>query len=112
MSAVPLPQSTQYRQGHLEKRGGTGTPDWMHLSVGGTLLAGSLLLLTGKRKAGLVVTAAGAALAILEHKEIVTEWWEALPGYLEKAEQMVSQAQETIEDLSAKRDKLLSLFGR
>jgi hypothetical protein len=87
-------------------------PDWMRIGVGASLLTGSLLLLTGKRKAGLVVTAAGTALAILDNREFVSEWWDALPHHLQKAQHMLEQTQQTIDDLTAKRDKVMALFGK
>jgi len=86
--------------------------DWMRIGVGTTLLTGSLLLLTGKRKAGLVVTAAGTALAMLENKEVVREWWDCLPGYLENAQRFLDFATSTIDDLTDKRDKIISLLGK
>lgn len=116
MSAVPLP-TRNYPQGHTESRmetigNITKNPDWMRIGVGATLLTGSLLLLTGKRKAGLLVTAAGTALALVEHREVVSEWWEALPQHLQKAQTMLEQAQNTIDDLTQKRDQVMSLFNR
>jgi len=122
-TTAPLSQSAQhpqgyYPQGHMESREQarhnevTTEPDWMRIGVGCTLLTGSLLLLTGKRRAGLLATFAGATLAALEHKEIVREWWDTLPGYLDKAQQMLDQATATIDDLSAKRDKIMSLLRK
>jgi hypothetical protein len=87
-------------------------PDWMRIGVGASLLTGSLLLLTGKRKAGLLVTALGTALAMLDNKEIVADWWEALPNHLQKAQRMLDQTQQTVDDLTDKRDKVLALFGK
>jgi cupin superfamily acireductone dioxygenase involved in methionine salvage len=84
----------------------------MRIGVGASLLTGSLLLLTGKRKAGLLVTAAGTALAMLDNREVVAEWWEALPQHLDKAQQILNQTQHTIDDLTAKRDKIFELFGK
>lgn len=113
MSAVPLTSPTTYPQGHIESRNQAAeTPDWMRIGVGSTLFAGALLLVTGRRKAGLVVTLAGTALAMLENRELVAEWWEKLPGQLQKAQQMLDQAQSTVDDLSAKRESLRQLFGR
>ena|SRR4051812_21671484 len=111
MSAVPLPTRTVTQMGsRVESM--VKNPDWMRIGVGASLLTGSLLLLTGKRKAGLVVTAVGTALAVLEHREIVAEWWEALPHHLQKAQHMLEQTQQTIDDLTQKRDKVMSLFGK
>jgi len=42
----------------------------------------------------------------------VREWWDTLPGYLDKAQQMLDQATATIDDLSAKRDKIMSLLRK
>lgn len=112
MSAVPMPQPAKYPQGHVEERGEREYADWMRVGAGGTLLAGSLLLLTGKRRAGLLVTAAGTALVLLQEQEMVRSWWNELPGYLEDAQRMLDQAQMTVDDLTSKRDKLMALFKR
>jgi len=110
MSAVlPAGNEAHYIESHNRAR---KKPDWMHIGVGASLLTGSLLLLTGKRKAGLLVTAAGTALAMLENREIVSEWWEALPQHLDKAQQIIDQTQHTIDDLTAKRDKIFEMFGK
>jgi hypothetical protein len=114
-TTLPFSQSANYPRGHMEfgnEARSSETLDWMKIGVGCTLLTGSLLLLTGKRKAGLLATFAGATLAALEHKEVVREWWDALPGYLDTAQQMLDQATSTIDDLSSKRDKIMSLLGR
>jgi hypothetical protein len=110
MSAVlPAGNEAHYIESHNQR---AKNPDWMRIGVGASLLTGSLLLLTGKRKAGLLVTAAGAALAMLDNSEIVSEWWEALPQHLDKAAHILNQTQQTIDDLSAKRDRILEMFGR
>lgn len=112
MSAVPLP-ARSYSQEHTESRmESIKNPDWMRIGVGASLLTGSLLLLTGKRKAGLLVTVAGTALAMLEHREVVAEWWDELPRHLEKAQTMLEQTQHTIDDLTQKRDKIFAMFGK
>jgi hypothetical protein len=113
MSAAPLP-TRHYPQGHMETRMGShaSNPDWMRIGVGASLLTGSLLLLTGNKRAGLLVTAAGTALAMLDNKEIVAEWWDALPQYLDKAQHMIEQTQQTVDNLSAKRDAIRTLFKK
>ena len=108
MSGVPLPQTANFPQGHVEPH--DSEIEWLRPTVGGTLLVGSLLILSGKRKAGLVVAAAGAALALLEEQDAVAEWWRGLPRYLDEAQRFLNQAQRTIDDLSSKRDKLRSMF--
>jgi|NGEPerStandDraft_6_1074524.scaffolds.fasta_scaffold399191_1 hypothetical protein len=115
MGVASLPQSVNYPQGQIEppmKAHHDHDKEWMGAAVGGTLLLGSVLLLSGKRRAGLVLTAAGTALALLEEQETVRAWWNALPAYLDNAQRLLEEAQKTIDDLSSKRDKLRSLFGR
>lgn len=113
MGAVP--QFTRsYPQEHTESRmeSAIKNPDWMRIGVGASLITGSLLLLSGKRKPGLLVTAFGTALAMLDNKEIVAEWWHSLPNHLEKAQRMLEQTQQTIDDITDKRDKVMALFGK
>lgn len=112
MSAVALPTRSSIQQHTESAMESLKNPDWLRIGVGASLLTGSLLLLTGNRKAGLLVTVAGTALAMLEHKEVVAEWWEALPQHLEKAQTMLEQTQHTIDDLTQKRDKIFSMFGK
>jgi hypothetical protein len=110
-----LPQFTMdYPQGHTEFRmeSQDKNPDWMRIGVGASLLTGAILLLTGKRKPGLLATGLGTALAMVDNKEIVAEWWEALPRQLDKAQRMLDQTQQTIGDITEKRDQVMSLFNR
>lgn len=113
MGVTAFPNPTSYPQGQgeiaLSKQ---GLPDWVGLTVGGTFLAGGLLLLSGKKKAGLLVTASAMALTLVDQKETVREWWNTLPGYLDDAQRLLDQASRTIDDLAAKRDKLRSMFNR
>jgi len=117
-STIPLSESVIEPEGYVESRQETSLkearidPDWMDIGVGCTLLTGSLLLLAGKRKAGLLATFAGTTLAILEHQDLVSEWWNSLPGYLNDAQRMLDQATSTVEDLTAKGDQIKSLFTK
>lgn len=88
------------------------SPDWMGITVGSTFLVGSLLLLSGKKRAGLAVTAAATALTLLDQQETIREWWNSLPQYLDEAQNLLDQAQITIDDLAAKREKLRAMFNR
>jgi hypothetical protein len=84
----------------------------MGLAVGGTYLASALLLLSGKKKAGMVTAAAATALTLLSEGDTVREWWNALPQYLDDAQRLLNQAQDTIDDLVAKRETLRGIFNR
>ncbi len=101
-----------YPQSRYETSATLADQDWVRLAVGGTLLTGAILLLTGKRRAGLVATAAATALTLLDEQETVREWWNALPRYLDDAQRLLNQAQHTVDDLVEKRDKLRAMFNR
>ena len=108
---------TAFPAGYPQGHGGItkskqGNPDWVGNAVGGAFLAGGLLLLSGKKKAGLLVTGAAMALTLVDQKDTVREWWNTLPGYLDDAQRLLDQAARTIDDLAAKRDKLRSMFNR
>jgi hypothetical protein len=113
MGVTAFPQTANYPQGHAEiLPPRQADPDWVGMAVGGAFLVGSLLLISGKKRAGLVVTTAAAALTLLEQQETIREWWNTLPQYLDDAQRVLNQAQETIDDLAAKRDKLRAMFNR
>ncbi len=114
VTAFPHPVTDpDYRYGEVEtsilKQDST---DWMGITVGCTFLVGSLLLLSGKKRAGLVVTSAAAALTVLDQQDTVREWWNALPHHLGHAQRLLDQVQGTIDDLEAKRQKLRTMFNR
>ena len=112
MGAVPFPpRSIPQRPMETHEESRTG-PDWVRLSAAGALLTGSILLLTGKRRPGLLLSTAGAALAMVDEKELVKQWWEALPGYLDRTQRMIDQVQQTVDDLAAKRDKIKSILSK
>ncbi len=111
MGVTAFPHPANYPQGEIMTSEKHET-DWMGIAVGGSFLVGALLLLTGKKKAGLAVTAGAMALTVLDQQETLREWWNTLPKYLDEAQHLLDQAQNTIDDLAAKRDKLRSMFNR
>ena len=58
--------------------------DWAKVAACGSLVAGGLLLLTGHKRAGLVMAASGTVLALMDHEDTLKRWWEALPGYVDR----------------------------
>ena len=113
MGVTPFPHPANLPAGHAEIAQSTRKePDWMGIAVGGTFLVGSLLLLSGKKKAGLAVTGGALALSLLDQQDTIREWWSTLPRYLDDAQRLLDQAQATIDDLATKRDKLREMFNR
>jgi|SRR5580658_3544525 len=93
-----------------ESRSDSG--DWLLYAAAGTLAAGGVLLVTGNRKAGLAVTATGAALAMLDQQETVKACWEVLPGYLTEIQDILSRVQTTVEEIAAQGAKLRRALGK
>jgi hypothetical protein len=110
MGVTPFPQPANLPEGEIVKA--HNEPDWVGMAAGGTLLAGALLMLSGKKKAGLAASAGGMVLTLLDQQETIREWWYTLPKHLDNAQRLLDQAHNTIDDLSAKRDKLRSIFNR
>jgi|SRR5271165_4648301 len=79
---------------------------WARYAAAGSLLAGGILLVTGNRRAGLVTAATGAALALLDQQETVKEWWNALPGYIESVQNVLSEVEETVAEVALQRERL------
>jgi hypothetical protein len=80
--------------------------NWIGFAAGGTLVAAGLLLLVGERRAGMVAAASGTALAMIDEKETLRTWWNALPGYIDHVQRVLNQVQATVEDVDAKREAL------
>jgi hypothetical protein len=111
MGVTAFPNTANYPQGEIMKAK-TSEPDWVGIAVGGTFLAGAALLLSGRKKAGLAVTAGAMALTLLDQQDTIKVWWNTLPKYLDDAQHLLDQAQTTIDDLANKRDKLRAMFNR
>ncbi len=70
------------------------------------------MLVTGQKKAGLVAVASGAAMAMLDQKEVIREWWDALPGLLGEIQGLLNKAQATMDEVAAQREKVHQVIGR
>ena len=86
--------------------------NWARIAAGGGLLAGGLLLLTGHRRAGLLSAASGTALALLDQQEVVRAWWDALPVYIEKVQQVVVQVEEAVNEVASQRQRLHQILTK
>ncbi len=93
----------------------TESPDWIKLVAGSALIAGGVLMLSNKRRAGLVVGAAGAGLAVADQQDAVRSLWNQVPGYIDRFQSLIGEVQSKVDTLSSKRDSLhriLSNFSR
>ena len=92
------------RSAHL--RSTVNSLPWTRIAAAGALIASGGLLLSGRRKAGLLTAATGASLALLDQQETVKEWWRDLPAYIGNVQSVLRQAQETIEEVETSRQKI------
>ena len=86
--------------------------DWVKAAASGSLIVGGLLLLTGQKRAGLVLAASGTALAMLEHEQNLRNLWNALPGYVDRAQSMFDQVRDVAEEIAEKGHTLRQAIAR
>lgn len=109
--AVPFPKSATSPEPATRSIQAT-SESWISYAAAGSLLIGGALLLTGRRRAGMVAAAAGAALTCVDQQDVVRAWWAAVPVYLDEAQRLIAQAQRTVDELSAQRDRLHHILAR
>jgi hypothetical protein len=84
---------------------------WPRAMAAGSLLAGAVLLLAGRRKAALAAAVAGAAVATLERPEVLKELWDNTPKYLRAGQEFLLRAEDVVDDLRAKAEKIRGMLG-
>jgi hypothetical protein len=108
MVVVPLPKPA-YTEAAPRV---AGSCNLVSMLAAGSLAAGGALLATGNKRAGLVVAAAGTALAMADQQEDMRQLWSALPGYLENLQQFLGRVQTALDDVSSQREKLQKILKR
>jgi hypothetical protein len=73
---------------------------WTRTVAAGSLVAGALLLIAGRRKSALAVSAAGAAVALLENPEMVREAWNAMPRVIRSGQDFLVRIEDFVEELN------------
>lgn len=111
MVVVPLSKPAQASETALNTWE-SDSPNWVRFAAGGSLVAGGILLLSGRHRAGMVAAASGTALALLDEQDTIRSWWKLLPVYIDDVQRLLTHVQVAVEDISAKREKLKQVFGR
>jgi hypothetical protein len=109
MSIAQLPANAS--QGLANKLKGVDLT-WTRGLATGSLIAGAILLATGKRKAGIAATAIGAAAVLLEDVDGTKELWNSIPGYIESGQQMLSRVERFVEDLAEQGEKVSKMLSK
>jgi hypothetical protein len=71
--------------------------NWKKAVIAGSVAAGALLLIKGKRSAGAAVTTAGLVLLASEYPEQFEHVWDNAPDYISRGAQIFSTVQKLAE---------------
>jgi hypothetical protein len=85
---------------------------WVGMVAAVTLATSGALFVAGKRRAGLATALSGAALAMIDQREVVSKCWSALPGYLDEIQGVLGRAQAAVEDLTVQSEKLRRVLSK
>lgn len=111
MVVVPLTQPDKEHK-VVRRVYDSAVDNWALFAAAGGLLAGGILLLTGNKKAGLVTAVSGTALAALDQQEVVREWWNALPTYIDKAQNILGKVEASVSELEAQHARIHNILTR
>ncbi len=73
---------------------------WTRTIAAGSLVVGALLLLSGRRKSALAISAAGAAVALLENPDIVRDAWNSMPRLVRTGQDFLVRVEDFVEELN------------
>ena len=104
--AIELTEVAGNVKNRLEENLPGGTRTWTRGLAAGSLLTGAVLLATGRRRAGLAVTAVGTVVALLEESNNVREIWDKLPTYIQTAHEALGRFEVFVQDLAEQGDKI------
>lgn len=85
---------------------------WTRGLATGSLIAGAILLVSGKRRAGIAFTAVGAAAALLEDVEGTRELWNSIPTYIESGQQVLNRVEKFVEDLAEQGERVSKMITK
>ncbi|HLY41543.1 MAG TPA: hypothetical protein VKR52_10025 [Terracidiphilus sp.] len=80
--------------------------DWVRFAASGSLLAGGLLYLLGRRRAGLATAVTGATIALLDQQDLIRRFWRELPGYMDQVQQLLDDMENLVDDIGDRRRRL------
>lgn len=87
-------------------------PHWSRSLAVSVLITGAVLLIRGRRKAGLATAVAGAAIALLEEPQEVKAVWKKIPVYIDSGKRFLVRLEGFIEEFSNQGDRLKGLLGK
>jgi hypothetical protein len=112
LKTLPAPIEASTASAEAVTENPTSNTQWTRALAAGSLVAGAVLLFTGRRKAALAVAVAGTAVAMLEKPEVVKEIWDNSPKYLRAGQDFLLRAEDVVGDLKAKGEKLKEMLSK
>ena len=91
---------------------GLSESPWMRKVAAGSLFVSALLLVGGKRRAGLAVAAAGAALALLENPDAVRDAWNSMPRYVRAGQDFLVRIEDFVDELNKQGARLRKVLNQ
>ncbi len=91
---------------------GVKSTHWSHQVAAASLVAGAILLITGRKREALVVAAAGSATTLLERPEAAQEFWNRLPGHIRTGQDFLVRAETFLEKISEQAARLRETLSR
>jgi hypothetical protein len=84
---------------------------WTRSVAAGSLIVGALLLITGRRKSGLAVAAAGATVALLENPKAVREAGESVPRFVRSGQNFLVRVEDFVDELNKQGVRLRKVLS-
>lgn len=84
---------------------------WTRTIAAGSLVVGALLLISGRRKSALAVSAAGAAVALLENPDIVREAWASMPRMVRASQDFLVRIEDFVEELNKQGGRIRKVIA-
>ena len=91
---------------------GTKNTHWSHQVAAASLVAGAVLLVSGRKREALVIAAAGAATTLLERPEAAQELWTKLPSYVRNGQDFLVRAETFLEKITEQAARLRETISR
>ena len=85
---------------------------WSHHLAAISMIAGAILLVTGRKRQALAIAAAGAASTLLEQPQAAQQLWVSLPTHIRTGQDFLVRAETFLEKLTEQAAKLREMVGR
>lgn len=91
---------------------GTGAQRWIRGLAVASLAAGAALVARGNRKPGLIATAAGVMILLLDHPDDVGAVWNSIPRLIHTSRRLLDRTEEIVQDLTDQAETVRSFLDK